>query len=189
MKIHIKNMVCDRCKLVVQQILDELGLHARQIELGEVELTSALDEQQTSEFKHKLQLVGFEWLQDKKGRIIEQLQTVMIELVHGQEFIPHVNLQQYLSDKLHYDYTYLNNLFSAAKGVSIKQYLIQQKIERAKELIIYNELSFSQIADRLNYSNSAHFSSQFKKITGMSPREFKQLSKIDRQTLDNVGKV
>jgi len=190
MKIHIKNMVCDRCKIVVAQILQELGLHASHMELGEIELSEPLSDVQCSQLKQRLEAVGFEWLLDKKAKLMEQLQTIIIEMVHQQEFMSHINLQEHLIDRLHYDYAYLNNLFSTAKGISIKQYLIQQKIERAKALIIYDQLTFSQIADRLDYSNAAHFSSQFKKMTGMSPREFKALShEQPRQTLDNVGKV
>jgi len=187
MKIHIKNMVCDRCKMVVEQILQQMNLPTKHVELGEVDLACDLSDAQRDELKQRLESVGFEWLLDKKARLMEQLQSAIIELVHQHEFIPHIHLQDYLNDKLHYDYTYLNNLFSTSKGLSIKQYLILQKIERAKELIVYDELSFSQIAERLDYSNSAHFSSQFKKLTGLSPREFKTLNHgLPRRPLDNV---
>ena len=184
--LFIKNMVCNRCIMVVQNELDKLGLDVKNIKLGEV----TLDKEPTTDEKNKLDkaliLLGFELIDDKKSRVIEKIKNVIIDLVHHQDNNTKTNLSDVLSSQLHHDYNYLSNLFSEVEGTTIEKYFIAQKIEKVKELLVYDELSLSEIAFRLNYSSVAYLSNQFKKVTGLTPSHFKQIREDKRKSLDEV---
>lgn len=179
-------MVCNRCIMVVQNLLDTLDLKTTGIKLGEVELEKALSAGEKSTLAEALTGLGFELIDDKKSRIIAQIKTVIIELVHHRENDGKINLSAVLSKSLRHDYSYLSNLFSDVEGTTIEKYFIAQKIEKVKELLVYDELSLSEIAFLLNYSSVAHLSSQFKKITGLTPSHFKQIGRDKRKPLDKV---
>ena len=184
--LFIKNMVCNRCIMVVQNELDKLGLDVKNIKLGEV----TLDKEPTTDEKNKLDkaliLLGFELIDDKKSRVIEKIKNVIIDLVHHQDNNTKTNLSDVLSSQLHHDYNYLSNLFSEVEGTTIEKYFIAQKIEKVKELLVYDELSLSEIAFRLNYSSVAYLSNQFKKVTGLTPSHFKQIREDKKKSLDKV---
>lgn len=183
MNIYIKNMVCDRCKLVIRSILDEMQIGYESVELGEVDLGDReLDEQQLDGFQQRIESLGFELINDRKSRVIENIKTHLIKLLAQQENLEKVKLSDYLSQHLFHDYTYLSNLFSAVEGVTIEQYFINQKIEKVKELLFYDELTLTQIADRLGYSSVGHLSRQFKKVTGQTPSQFKALRDSRQRT-------
>ncbi len=186
--LYIKNMVCDRCIMAVKQTLDTAGIAHGNIKLGEVELTAALDEQHKAGLKQLLEIQGFELLDDHKMQQVEKIKALLIQLIHGRE---EVQLQQklsvYLAEQTGMDYKYLSALFSATEGITIEKYVILQRIERAKELIMYNEHSMSEIADRLGYSSVHHLSGQFKQVTGLTPSAFKQLKENRRKPLDRLG--
>lgn len=179
-------MVCNRCIMVVQNELNRLNLPATNIKLGEAELEKALSAADKNKLGESLTKLGFELIDDKKGRIIEKIKTIIIQLVHHQDNDTRANLSEILSRELHHDYPYLSNLFSDVEGTTIEKYFIAQKIEKVKELLVYDELSLSEIAFRLNYSSVAHLSSQFKKITGLTPSHFKQIRDDKRKPLDKV---
>ena len=179
-------MVCNRCIMVVQNLLDKLELKAAAVKLGEVGLEKPLSAEEKSRLVEALTGLGFELIDDKKSRIIAQIKTIIIELVHHQEHDSKSNLSAVLSKALHHDYPYLSNLFSDVEGTTIEKYFIAQKIEKVKELLVYDELSLSEIAFRLNYSSVGHLSSQFKKITGLTPSHFKQIREDKRKPLDKV---
>lgn len=184
--LYVKNMVCNRCKLVLRTELEKLGIHPLSIDLGEVQLKSELNAAQKQTLSENLLALGFDLIDDKKSRLIERIKTLIIELVHQQNSALSVNLSTYLAEVLHYDYSHLSNLFTAVEGTTIEQYFIHQKIERVKELLVYDELSLSEIAFQLNYSSVAHLSNQFKKVTGLSPSHFRQLKDKKRKALDEV---
>ncbi|MCF6324812.1 MAG: AraC family transcriptional regulator [Gammaproteobacteria bacterium] len=188
MKLYIKNMVCDRCRLVVSNVMGRLQLSPVTIELGEVDFgTVELAKDEVEAVRSAIEALGFELIDDKKSRLIERIKKAIIALINRPEQVDKVKLSDYLADALHYDYGHLSNLFSSVEGVTIEQYLIRQKIEKVKELLIYDELSLTEIAGRLGYSSVAHLSAQFKKITGMSPSEFKRMRDMAlRQSLDKV---
>lgn len=186
MKLHIKYMVSIRCKMVVKEELKKLGLHFMNVDLGTVDVMENITQQQRDQLKNSLLKSGLELMEDKKAILIEKIQNVVIEMVHYEDELPKVNFSTYLSEKLNYDYTYLANLFSETKGITIEHFIILHKIERVKELIIYDELTLSEIAWRLHYSSVAHLSNQFKKITGLTPSYFKSLRSKRRNTLENV---
>ena len=188
MKILIKNMVCDRCNLAIKDVLEELGLTARSIQLGEVDLgETRLEGEQLEQFREKIEALGFELINDKKTQLIENIKKAVITLVQAPEPAEKIKLSEYLSSRLFHDYTHLSNLFSTVEGVTIEQYFINQKIEKTRELLVYDELTLTEIADRLGYSSVAHLSRQFKKVTGMTPSQFKQLRDgRQRQSLDKV---
>jgi len=190
MTLHIKNMVCNRCKMVVNQELEKLGLHPEKVALGEVVLKEDnLSADQQKQIDDALLAVGFERIDDRKARIIENIKNKIIHLIHHSDRINlKVNWSTLLADEAHYDYGYLSTLFSSLEGLTLEQYIIRQKIERVKELLFYDELSLSEIADRLGYSSVAHLSGQFKKITGLTPSELKKSRKIDqsRKPLDSI---
>ncbi|RYE14251.1 MAG: AraC family transcriptional regulator [Sphingobacteriales bacterium] len=182
-------MVCNRCKMVVEQILGGLGLHPISIQLGEVVLQEAdLDAAKQEALKAALQQAGFELLDDKKSLILEQIKTFIIETVHHLAESPTLKLSQRLQQHLQHDYSYLSKLFSEVEGITIEHYQLLQKIEKVKELLHYNEMSLSQIALDMGYSSTAHLSAQFKKLTGLTPTQFKQLGTAHRLPLDQVGK-
>ena len=184
--IFIKNMVCDRCIMVVQNELEKLGLDAKNIKLGEVILSKEITSLEKENLSKTLEPLGFEIIDDKKGRIIEKIKNTIIDLVHHQDSDVKTNLSDVLSDKLHHDYNYLSNLFSEVEGTTIEKYFIAQKVEKVKELLVYDELSLSEIANRLNYSSVAYLSNQFKKVTGLTPSHFKQIKEDKRKPLDKV---
>ncbi|MBS1666482.1 helix-turn-helix domain-containing protein [Chitinophaga defluvii] len=184
--LYIKNMVCNRCILVVQNELDKIGLDVKDIKLGEVMLGKEPTPEEKAILAKVLIPLGFEIIDDKKSRIIEKIKNVIIEVVHYQENDNKTTLSDVLSDKLHHDYNYLSNLFSEVEGTTIEKYFIAQKIEKVKELLVYDELSLSEIAYRLNYSSVAYLSNQFKKVTGLTPSHFKQIREDRRKPLDEV---
>lgn len=186
MKVYIKNMVCNRCILVVKNELEKLGYHPLSLTLGEVELERDIDDHEKSAINSHLLPFGFELIDNKKSRIIEKIKNIIIELVHHHDNDIKVNLSDVLSDQLNHDYNYLSNLFSEVEGTTIEKYLIAQKIEKVKELLVYDELSLSEIAFRLNYSSVAYLSNQFKKVTGLTPSYFKQIRDKKRKPLDEV---
>lgn len=179
-------MVCNRCIMAVQNELDKLGLPVKNIGLGEVTLKKEPDPEERIKLKNALGPLGFEVIDDKKSRIIEKIKNVIIDLVHYQDNDIKTNLSEVLGDKLQHDYNYLSNLFSEVEGTTIEKYFIAQRIEKVKELLVYDELSLSEIAFRLNYSSVAYLSNQFKKITGLTPSHFKQVREHKRKPLDEV---
>lgn len=189
MKLFIKNMVCDRCIKVVREEMDKLDIALSHIELGEIETKSELDAEKIVQVKKTLETNGFELLDDKRATLAENIKTLIIEEV--QYLKGHkpaaVNFSDYLSQKTGYEYSYLSSLFSSETGQTVEQYIIAQKVEKVKEWLSYNELSLSEMAWRLSYSSSAHLSNQFKKVTGMTPGEFKKGNFLPRKALDRVG--
>lgn len=184
--LFIKNMVCNRCITAVENELYKLDLKVQNIKLGAV----TLEKEPTTDEKNKLETaldqLGFEIIDDKKSQIIEQIKNSIIDLVHHQENNTKINLSDVLADKIHHDYNYLSNLFSAVEGTTIEKYFIAQKIEKVKELLVYDELSLSEIAFHLNYSSVGYLSNQFKKVTGLSPTQFKKNLGDKRKPLDEV---
>lgn len=181
-------MVCNRCKMVVKGELEKLGIETRQVELGEIEVEGTLSPAQLGQVQAALQPLGFELIDDKKGRIIEKIKSLVIELIHHSAEHTKLKYSEYISGQLHYDYPHLSKLFSEVEGITIEQYIISQKIEKVKELLVYDEMSLSQIADKLGYSSVAHLSAQFKKTTGLTPSFFKNLGIRNRKPLDEVGR-
>lgn len=184
--VFIKNMVCKRCIMAVQNIFDEIAVPVVEIKLGEVILNRALSENELQTLENKLNQLGFELIDDRKSQLIERIKNVIIDLVHYQNNETDVNLSSLLSKELLHDYNYLSNLFSEIEGTTIEKYYIAQKIEKVKELLVYDELSLSEIALRLNYSSVAYLSNQFKKITGLTPSHFKKIKEGKRKSLDEV---
>jgi AraC-like DNA-binding protein len=184
--LFIKNMVCNRCIMVVKSELDKLGIERFDVQLGEVILEKELTTQEKEKFSQALVSLGFEMIDDKKSRLIEKIKNIIIDLVHHQDNDIKTNLSDVLSGKLFNDYNYLSNLFSEVEGTTIEKYFIAQKIEKVKELLVYDELSLSEIAFRLNYSSVAYLSNQFKKVTGLSPSHFKKIREDRRKPLDEV---
>jgi AraC-like DNA-binding protein len=185
-KLFIKNMVSIRCKLVVKAVLENLGLNYSTVELGEVKITGSLSHAKQEELRHGLLAFGLELLDDRKSIIVEKLKNVIVEMIHYADELPSIKFSHYISKKLNYDYTYLANLFSEVKGMSIQHFMITHKIERVKELMIYDELSLTDIAWQLHYSSVAHLSAQFKKITGLSPTHFKNMKQMRLTALDDL---
>ena len=186
MKLYIKNMVCIRCKMVVKAELTKLGLSYTSVELGEADISDNVSLKQIALFKVALLKAGLELMDDKKSTLIQKIKNVVIELLHYTEEPLTVNFSDYLSKKLDHDYTYLANLFSEVQGTTIEKFIITHKIERVKELLVYNELSLTEIAYLMHYSSVAHLSNQFKKITGLTPSYFKQLKDIRRSKLEDL---
>ncbi|MBP9076190.1 MAG: AraC family transcriptional regulator [Haliscomenobacter sp.] len=189
MKLFIKYMVSNRCKLAVKEVLKNLGVHFIIVDLGEVEIMEELSQEQRAQLREGLLQTGLELMDDRKGILIERIKNAIVEMVHHSDDSPKTNFSDYLSDKLHYDYTYLANLFSEVQGATIGQFIIAHKIERIKELITYGELNISEIAWKMNYSSVAHLSNQFKKITGLTPTHFKQLKEKRRSPIEKIGNL
>lgn len=179
-------MVSLRCKLLVKEELERMGLHSISVELGDVNIKETISEKQREQLKAALLKSGLELMEDKNAILIEKIKNVIIEMIHYSDELPKVNFSEYLADKLKYDYTYLANHFSESTGITIEHYIITHKIERAKELIIYDELNLTEIAFKLHYSSVAHLSNQFKKTTGLTPTFFKSLKQKKRSNLENV---
>lgn len=185
-KVFIKNMVCNRCIMVVQNELDKLSLNVKNIKLGEVILDQELTSEEKNILNKALIPLGFEIIDDKKSRIIEKIKNTVINLVHHQDNEMKTNLSDLLSEELHHDYNYLSNLFSEVEGTTIEKFFIAQKIEKVKELLVYDEFTLSEIAFRLNYSSVAYLSNQFKKVTGLTPSHFKKIKEVKRKPLDKI---
>ncbi len=183
---YVKNMVCDRCKLVVKDIFEKVGAQVLKVELGEIEIAQELHPEQLQTVQKMFSEVGFELIDNKQSRIVEKIKTLLVELIHGESLQVRMNYSDYLSEMLNRDYSGLSTLFSLHEGITIEQYIIRQKIERVKELLLYNELNLSQIADKLHYSSVAHLSNQFKKVTVLTPSQHKTSSLKLRQSLDKV---
>lgn len=179
-------MVSLRCKMMVKLELDKLGVTYSVVDLGEVEIFGVLTNEQRENLRDALLKSGLELMDDKKAILVEKIKCTIIELIHYTEDELKVNFSNYLSEKLGFNYTYLANLFTEVKGTTIEHFIIIHKIERVKELLIYDELTLSEIAWRLHYSSVAHLSNQFKKITGLTPTFFKHLKKRKRITLENL---
>ena len=186
MKLYIKNMVCIRCKMVVKDELTKLGLPYTVVELGQAEVEGSISVEQHDQLKDALLRSGLELMDDKKSMLIGKIKSVIIELVHYTEEPLTINFSDFLSQKLHHDYTYLANLFSEVQGTTIEKFIITHKIERVKELLVYNELNLTEIAYLLHYSSVAHLSTQFKKVTGLTPSYFKKLKEKRRSMLEDL---
>lgn len=186
MKLYIKNMVCNRCIMVVKSELEKFGLHPVAVELGEVILEKDISDTEKDRLNKRMQSLGFEIIDDKKTRLIESIKKTIIDLVHSEEGAPKMTFSEHLSERFHHDYSYLSKLFSEVQGVTIEQFLIAQKIERVKELLVYDELNLSEIAHKLDYSSVSHLSKQFKKVTGLTPTHFKQVKEKKRIPLDQL---
>lgn len=184
--LFIKNMVCNRCIMAVQNELNKLGLDKNIVKLGEITFEKKLTTEEKLKIEKAITPLGFEVIDDKKSRVIEKIKNIIIELVHHQDNDSKTNLSSLLISQLHHDYNYLSNLFSEIEGTTIEKYFIAQKIEKVKELLVYDELSLSEIAFRLNYSSVAYLSNQFKKVTGLTPSYFKQIKEDKRKPLDKV---
>ncbi len=184
--LYIKNMVCPRCLESVKGILGEMNIPFIEMELGRVQTQSKISKEQKQVLKRLLSEKGFELIDDKNTRIINQIKSIIIEEIHYKEEASSVNFSTLLSEKLHYEYTHLSRLFSAMEGQTIEKFVLAQKIEKVKELLSYDEMSLAEIAFQMNYSSSAHLSSQFKKVTGMTPSAFKKNHSGSRKTLDEV---
>jgi AraC family transcriptional regulator len=186
MKLFIKNMVCPRCIMTVEQILKEHGVKVERVSLGEVELAEPLNVTQLDQIDQSLQKVGFELLDDQKKQQIEKIKGLIIQKVQSGEIEEHFILSNFLSTGLLRDYSYLSKLFSEQQGITIEQFFIQQKIEKVKEWLMYDEFSLNEISWKLGYSSVQHLSAQFKRVTGMTPSAFKKSGNIHRKTLDNI---
>lgn len=184
--VYIKNMVCSRCKMIVQAEFEKLQIETLSVELGEVRVQKPLTKEQLAQLSIRLTTYGFELIGSRKARIIEQIKSSIVHIVHTSGEMPGINLSQYLSQKLYLEYHYLSNLFSTVEGITIEQYFIAQKTERVKELLIYDELTLSEIAYRLGYSSVAHLSAQFKKQTGVTPTAFKSERAVKRKNLEDL---
>lgn len=185
MKLYIKYMVSLRCKMVVKAELEKLGMPYVSVELGTIELPEKPTDEQREGLRITLLRSGLELLDDPKIILIEKIKNVIIEMIHYDVELPNVNYSDYLSEKLGYDYTYLSNMFSEVKGSTIQQFIITHKIERVKELLLYDEYNLTEISYMLHYSSVAHLSNQFKKITGLSPSFFKKLKQKRKKNLED----
>ncbi len=186
MKLHIKYMLSNRSKAEAKEELKKLGLHFIFLDLGEVELMEEISSTQRDLLKVALLSVGLELMEDKKAMLIEKIKNTIIDMVHHTEETIKINFSNYLSEKLGYDYTYMANLFSEVQGSTIEHFIIAHKIERVKEFIIYGELNITEIASKMNYSSVAHLSTQFKKVTGLTPSAFKNLKERKRSSIEEI---
>lgn len=186
MKLYIKNMVCNRCKMVVQATLEKHQIHPISVMLGEVTLNKSLTDTEIKSITQNLQTLGFVILNNKKSQIIEQIKTIIITLIHHNSTEWKGTLSSLLSNQLHLGYNYLSNLFSESESTTIEKYFITQKIEKVKGLLVYNELILTEIAFQFQYSSVAHLSNQFKKVTRLTPRHFKKIQIEKRKPLDEM---
>jgi AraC-like DNA-binding protein len=185
-KLYIKYMVSLRCKMLVKQELLKVGLHHIILDLGLVEVLEDINEEQRLILKENLLKSGLELLDDQKSILIDKVKNIIIEMVHYADELPQLNYSDYIAEKLDYDYTYLSNIFSEVKGITIQQFIITHKIEKVKELLLYDELNLTEISYKLHYSSVAHLSNQFKKVTGLSPSFYK---KLKNKRLGNLDKI
>lgn len=179
-------MVCSRCKMVVKAQLESQGLHPLSVNLGEVEIEGNLSKDQLSQLNTSLKALGFELIDNKKSRTIEKIKNIIISLVHHSDNNINTNLSAFITSKIHQDYNYLSNLFSEVEGTTIEKYFINQRIEKVKELLVYNELTLSEIADKAGYSSVSYLSNQFKKVTGFTPSYFKSLKEHKRRNIEDL---
>jgi len=186
MKIFIQNMVSLRCKLMVKSELESLGIEYLRVDLGEVELKDQVPPEKLEKLKAALHRSGLELMDDKRAILIEKIRNVIVEMIHYEDELPKVNFSTYLSEKLNQDYKYLSTVFSQTKGITIEHYIMLHKIERVKELLIYDELNLTEIAYKLHYSSTSHLSNQFKKVTGLTPTFFKSMKIKKRNALDEL---
>ncbi|MBL0357897.1 MAG: helix-turn-helix transcriptional regulator [Chitinophagaceae bacterium] len=186
MKLYIKYMVSIRCKMIVKTELEKLNLLYGSVDLGEADIKEDITAVQREQLRIALLKSGLELMEDKKAILIERIKNVIIEMIHYADELPKVKNSHYISEKLNHDYTYLSNIFSEATGITIEHYIINHKIEKVKELLLYDELNLTEISYRLNYSSVAHLSNQFKKITGLTPTFFKNLKSKKRTMLENM---
>ena len=186
MKIYVKNMACESCKVFVKDVLEELDISTVKVELGEIETKENVSDEEKLLLNKKIKEVGLELLEKKQGVLIEKIRQVMIEYVYKSDEKPNIKFSVMLSEELGHNYTYLANFFSEVEATTIEQFIIALKIERIKELIIFGEDSFSEIAYKLHYSSVSHLSTQFKKVTGLSPKHFKELKERRRITIQNI---
>lgn len=188
MIVHIKNMVCQRCVMAVKTIFENNHIPILHVTLGEVELRGDfLTVAQLKKIDTDLLALGFERIDDKKSRMIEQIKSIVIKEIHHKPQVDlKVNWSFLLADALHYDYHYLSGLFSSVEGITIEQYIIRQKVEKAKECLVYDEMNLSEIAEKLGYSSVAHLSNQFKKVTGLTPSAFRKNHQGSRKSIDKV---
>ena len=182
--IHIKSMVCGRCIRAVEEILQKVGISYLKVSLGEAEIQEQLSLETKSKFEKMLQESGFELLEYGKSVLVSKVKTMVIKQIHHNDEPLKVNFSDYLSENLHHEYSYLSHLFSSVEGITIEKFIIRQKIERVKEMLFYNELNLTEIAHLLDYSSVAHLSSQFRKETGMTTSQFRQLGKPGHKSLD-----
>ena len=182
-------MVSNRCKMAVSDELKKLGLHFVVVDLGEVDVMEDPTVTQLEQLRIGLHSSGLELMDDKKGVLIEKIKNAIIEMIHHSDEVIKTNFSDYLSEKLKYDYTYLSNLFTEVQGTTIAQFITAHKIERIKELMMYDELNITEIAWKMNYSSVAHLSNQFKKVTGLSPSQFKQLKDKKRMNIEEIGDI
>ena len=188
LKLFIKYMVSNRCKIAVKEELKKLGFHFVMVDLGEVDIMEDITLEQREELNAGLKLSGLELMDDKKAVLIERIKNVIIEMVHYSDEIPATNYSAFISKKLQHDYTYLANLFSLVQGMTIQQFIISHKIERVKELLMYDELNLTEISYKMQYSSVAHLSNQFKKVTGLTPSHFLKLKVMRRIPIEDIGK-
>ena len=187
MTLHIKYMVSLCCIKMVKTELDKLNIEHGTVALGEVEVKDTITADQRAELKRILHKSGFILMDDPKSILIEKVINLVIDMVHNSDQLPTENYSDYISKKMDYDYKYISRIFSDARGITLENYIIAHKIERAKELILYNELTLTQISYKLNYSSVAHLSNQFKKVTGLTPTYFKQMKHQKRISLEKIG--
>jgi AraC-like DNA-binding protein len=185
-KLYIKYMVSLRCKMLVKKELENVGLHYVVLDLGLVEVLEELKEEQRLTLKANLLKSGLELLDDQKSILIDKIKNVIIEMIHYSDELTTVNYSDYIAEKLDYDYTYLSNIFSEVKGITIQQFIIIHKIEKVKELLLYDQLNLTEISYKLHYSSVAHLSNQFKKVTGLSPSFYKKLKKKRAGSLEKL---
>lgn len=186
MNLYIKYMVSLRCKMTVKEELKKMGLHYVFVDLGMIEILEEINKEQRNQLKSNLLAFGLELLEDQKSILIEKIKTVIVEMIHHSNEFPKENYSDFISEKLDYDYTYLSNIFSEVKGITIQQFIIIHKIEKVKELLLYEELNLTQISQKLHYSSVAHLSNQFKKVTGLTPTFYKQLKEKRTKNLEDM---
>lgn len=183
-------MVCIRCKMAVKSALESMGLHYWTIDLGEADIKEDLTPEQLVELNNRLKVSSLVLMDDKKAMLIEKIKNVIVEMVHYEENLPLINFSDYLTEKLHHDYTHMASLFSEVTGTTIEHFIIAHKIEKVKELLLYDELNLTEISYKLNYSSVAHLSNQFKKVTGLTPTFFKNLKEHKKRIqLEDVGNI
>ncbi|REG92892.1 helix-turn-helix domain-containing protein [Algoriphagus antarcticus] len=186
MKLYIKYMVSQRCKMLVRKELDNLGITKVKVELGVVDILEDVSMEQLHRLKANLKVSALEVIENKKDILIERIKNVIVEMIHYSDELPKTNYSDFLSEKLNYDYTYLSNIFSEEKGITIQQFIILNKIEKVKELLLYGEMNLTEISYRLHYSSISHLSNQFKKVTGMSPSLYEKMSAKRKSNLEGL---
>ncbi len=187
LKLYVKYMVSNRCKIAVKEELKKLGLHYIVVDLGEIEIMESLSDIQREQLKTALLNAGFELMDSSRAILIEKIINVIIQMVHHEEEMIKINFSEFLSKKLNHDYNYMSNIFSEVKGITIQQFIIIHKVEKIKELLLYDQLNLTEISYKLNYSSVSHLSNQFRKITGLSPSQFKNMKDRKRSPIEEIG--